>query len=206
MPPARKGELTSTMAILGFLIKRPDSINGVKLRLDDRFPSADWGPSIAHSAMSSLSRQGFVRPVKGSGSSLDPWEATPGGVERFKKWLGEYSTTPPFVRDALRAKLQFIDDEDDLFAVVRAIREQEEACFEAAEAVRSRMKKAVRLGWVGPAKGADWKSRVQSAMMVDEAGGWGDMGKRLKRFREDLEDVTNPDEQTEMDKGDDARG
>lgn len=204
MPPARKGELTATMAILGLLIERPDSISGVKLRLDESFPSADWGPSIAHSSMSSLVDQGYVRPVKGSGSSLDPYAATPDGVERFKAWLGEFSTTPPFVRDALRAKLRFIADEDDLAAVVRAIGEQEEACFEAAEAARSRLRKAIWRGQLGPARGTGWKSRLQSAMMTDEAGLWGDMGKRLKRFREDLEGVTDPDEQDRRSQGHDA--
>jgi len=192
MPPSRKGELSSTMAILGLLIERSDSINGVRLRLEDRFPSADWGSSIGHSAMSSLFRQGFVRPVKDSGSSQDPYEVTPEGVERFKKWLSEFATTPPFARDALRAKLRFVSDEDGLLTVMKAIGDQEEACFEAAEEARLRLNRAIRLGQLGPAKGADWESRLDSAMMADEAGVWSDMGRRLKRFREDLEDVVGP--------------
>jgi hypothetical protein len=77
MPPSRKGDLSSTMAILGLLIQRPDSINGVKLRLTDRFPSAGWSRSIAHGAVPSLVERGFVRMARsGAEHSLDLYEAT----------------------------------------------------------------------------------------------------------------------------------
>jgi DNA-binding PadR family transcriptional regulator len=183
------------MAILGLLVQQPDTINGVKLRLTERLPSGGWSRSIAHGSMASLARQDFVRVSReGAERSLDLYEATPEGVERFREWLSEVAVAPPVLRDALHAKLQFIADEDDLLAVVEAIRGQEDACFDAAEAARRRMNKARRLGRLGPVKGADMESRLLSAMMIEEVAMWGDMGRRLKRFRKDLEGVEDPDE------------
>jgi DNA-binding PadR family transcriptional regulator len=203
MPLARKGDLTATMAILGLLVERPDTVNGVKLRLTERFPSAGWSRSIAHGAMPSLVHQGFVRMIReGAGRSLDVYEAAPSGIERFRKWLSEFSAAPPVLRDALHAKLQFAADADNLIAVVRAIRGQEEACFEAAEAARIWVHRARHLGQLAPAKDADRESRLLGAMMIAEMRMWSDTAKQLKRFREDLEDLDTDEQEGRSDGGD----
>ena len=118
---------------------------------------------------------------------MDLYEATPAGIDSFKQWLRAFSAAPPVVLDALRAKLQYVADEDDLRAILEAIREQEEVCIEASEDARMRMLRAQRLGQLGPAKGADWRSRLQSALLTDEMLLWSDIETRLRRLRQDLE-------------------
>jgi DNA-binding PadR family transcriptional regulator len=195
MAPSRKGDLSASVAILGLVIQRSDTINGVRSRLVERFPGAGWSRSIAYGAMTSLAERGYVRVAVGAAErSLDLYEATPEGVGWFRQWLGEFSAAPPVLRDALRAKLQYVSDERDLRAVIEAIREQEEACLDAGDAAKIRLNKARRRGLLGPAKGAGWESRLRSALMTDEVLLWRDMATRLQRFRVDLE---GDDEQLE---------
>jgi DNA-binding PadR family transcriptional regulator len=186
-----KGDLTASMAILGLVVQEADTLNGVRSRLAERFPNAAWSRSIAYSAMPSLARRGSIRIVRsGAVRSLDLYEATPAGVASFRRWLRQVPA-PPGLRDALRAKLAFVASEDDLLAVLEAIREQEEASIEAAEEARKRLAKARRQWQRGRAKDGDWRSRVQRALLADEARQWDAMSERLRRLGLDLEGVTS---------------
>jgi hypothetical protein len=179
------------MAILGLVIQEADTAAGVGARLVDRFPRARWSRSVAHNDLPSLARQGLVRLVEpGAKPSLDRYEATPEGVEQFRDWLRASSMGPPMLRDALSAKLVF-SDEDDLPGLLQAIREEERICITEFEAAQTRLNAARRLGLLGPADGADWAGRVQSAVMTDEAMMWGQRAKRLQCLRQELEE---PDE------------
>jgi DNA-binding PadR family transcriptional regulator len=176
------------MAILGLVIQEADTAAGVGARLVDRFPRARWSRSVAHNDLPSLARQGLVRLVEqGAKPSLDRYEATPEGVEQFRDWLRASSMGPPMLRDALSAKLVF-SDEDDLPGLLRAIREEERICVAEFEAAQTRLNAARRLGLLGPANGAEWAGRVQSAVMTDEAMMWGQRAKRLQCLRQELEE------------------
>ena len=217
MAPARKGDLTAKMAILGLLVQRADTINGIKTRLAERFPGASWSRSIAYGAVASLADEGCVRvAAAGAERGYELYEATSTGVGSFRTWLGEFSEDPPVLRDALRAKLEYVAGQDDLQAVLEAMREQEDACFEASEAAKVRLRRALRRGELGlapggrgtgrgergsapgghgaPVRGADWESRLRHALMEDEAMLWHYMGRRLQRLRQSLQDT---DEQFE---------
>jgi DNA-binding PadR family transcriptional regulator len=189
MAPSRKGDLTASVAILGLVVEEADTLNGVRSRLAERFPDAGWSRSIAYSAMPSLARQGSIRMIRGGTErSLDLYEATPAGVASFRRWLRQVPA-PPGLRDALRAKLEFVASEDDLLAVLEAIREQEEVCIEAAYDARRRLAKARRQWQRGRAKEEDWRSRVQRALLADEARLWDAASERLRRLGLDLEGV-----------------
>lgn len=186
MARARKGELSAKAAIMGLLVERSDTINGVKSRLEAKFPGASWSPSIAYRAVDSLAEDGYVRIAAGGAErSLHLYEATPEGVGWFKRWLGEFSA--PVLRDALRAKLEYVGDESALRSVVEAIREQEQDAFEASEAAHLRLNRARRRGELGAARDAGWESRLRYALMSDEVLWWRNRGVRLKRLRENLE-------------------
>jgi hypothetical protein len=191
------------MAILGLLVQRADTINGIKTRLAERFPGASWSRSIAYGAVASLADEGCVRvAAAGAERGYELYEATSTGVGSFRTWLGEFSEDPPVLRDALRAKLEYVAGQEDLLAVIEAMREQEDACFEASEAAKVRLRRALRRGELGSAPGklgscvrdAGWESRLRHALMEDEAMLWHYMGRRLQRLRQSLEDT---DEQFE---------
>jgi DNA-binding PadR family transcriptional regulator len=186
MARARKGDLSGRAAVLGLLIKQPDTINGLKPRLERKFPGA-WGPTIVYSAVDNLAKDGHVRILTPAAErSLDRYEATSEGVEWFRRWVGEFSV--PVLRDAVRAKLEYVSDEHELRMLLEAIREQEESCFAASNAAQYRLNRARKRGELGSARDAKWEMRLRYALMSDEVSWWRDWGVRLKRLREGLED------------------
>jgi DNA-binding PadR family transcriptional regulator len=193
MPRVRKGDLSAKMAIMGLLVERPDTINGVKARLGEKFSEAKWSPTVAYGSVAALADDGYLRIAAGGGErSLDLYEATEKGEVWFRRWLGEFS--PPVVRDTLRAKLRYVDDENELLAIIAAIREQEEAAFQSSEGATMSLNKARRRGEFGTPQGEDWEGRLRYALLSDEVLLWQNWGERLKRLRENLE---GPQEQLE---------
>ncbi len=168
------------MAILGLVIKRPDTVSGVALRLTEEFPRTQWTRSIAHNALPSLAKQGFVRLVeKGSNKdSKDRYEATKAGVEEFRGWLRESVAVAPALRDVLHATLALIGDEDIPW-MVEAIKDQEESCRRQSEQAQLRRNEARREGLL--------RSRPRNAMMTYEVVLWSQTARRLERLRKDLE-------------------
>jgi DNA-binding PadR family transcriptional regulator len=189
MARARRGDLSAKAAVMGLLVQRSDTINGVRSRLEEKFAGAGWSSTVAYGAVDSLAEEGYVRVAAGGAErSLHVYEATAEGVSWFRRWLSDFSAGPPVLRDVLRAKLEYVADESDLLVVVAAIREQEEACFGESEAAHLRLNRARRRGELGSAKDPGWEIRLRFALMSDEVLWWRDWGKRLKRLRENLED------------------
>ncbi len=202
MAPPRKGDLTASMAILGLVVQRTDTVNSLGARLVERFPHAQWSRSVAHNSLPSLEKQGLVRLVEhGAERALDRYEATDDGIEEFRDWLRASSAAPLALRDAVHAKLELAGEEDvpDLIA---AIREEEEACAREFAAASSRLNVEWQLKRLGPAGGAgpepsapDLRSRVRRALMTDEAMLWGMRARRLRRLRQELEDTVDDGEE-----------
>ena len=201
MAPSRKGDLTASMAILGLVVQKADTVNGLGTRLVERFPHAQWSRSVAHNSLPSLEKQGLVRMVEqGAERALDRYEATDDGVQGFREWLRTSSAAPIALRDAVHAKLELAGEEDvpDLIA---AIREEEEACALEFAAASSRLNVEWQLKRLRPPSGTDLGSRVRSALMTDEAMLWGMRARRLRRLRRELED---PVEEIDSPGGDDG--
>jgi DNA-binding PadR family transcriptional regulator len=199
MARVRKDEFSAGMAIMGLVIQRSDSINGVKSRLAERFPMARWSPSAPYEAFNSLEGRGYVRmAVGGTARSLDLYEATPEGISWFRKWFEDMLEEPPALRDALRGKLEYIADEKDLLLTIEAIRLQEEACFEISDAANARLEKARRRGEIDSPKSSDWKGRLLYGVMTYDVTWWRHRGSILKRLRETLEGPGDLDEGIEV--------
>jgi DNA-binding PadR family transcriptional regulator len=195
---ALAGELSASRAVLGLVVEQADTVAGVALRLAERYPRAGFAVNSAHQNLPSLKHQGLVLVVEeGEKRSLDRYRATPTGVDSFHEWLRESAATLPVLRDALRARLGHVREVDDLLAVIHAIRAQEDACTREYARAHQALQAAQRLGRLHPRTDADWRTRVQSALMTDEAMLWAMRARRLQRLREDLEDPADQDDQTD---------
>jgi len=189
------------MAILGLVVQKADTVNGLGTRLVERFPHAQWSRSVAHNSLPSLEKQGLVRMVaQGAERALDRYEATDEGVEEFREWLRACTAAPPALRDAVHAKLE-LAGEEDLPDLIAAIREEEAACALQFAAASSRLNVEWQLKRLGPPNGGDPGGRVRSALLTDEAMLWGMRARRLRRLRQELED---PSEEIEPPGGDDG--
>jgi DNA-binding PadR family transcriptional regulator len=186
------------MAILGLVVQKADTVNGLGTRLVERFPHGQWSRSVAHNSLPSLEKQGLVRMVeRGAERALDRYEATPEGIDEFRDWLRTSSAAPLALRDAVHAKLE-LASEEDVPDLLLAIREEEQACaleFAAASARLNLEWQRKRLGPPGDSDvgGSDLSGRVRSALMTDEAMLWGMRARRLRRLRRELEDPAEDD-------------
>lgn len=199
MTRLRKEEFSAGMAIMGLMIQRSDTINGIKPRLAERFPTARWSPSVPYEAIKSLAGHGYLRvAVGGAARSLDLYEATPEGISWFRRWFEDLLEDPPALRDGLRGRLEYVADEKDLLVVIEVIRLQEEACFEISDAASTCLEKARRRGEVGSPKSGDWKRRLLYGVMTYDVTFWSHRGTILKRLRETLEGPEDQDKGVEV--------
>ena len=188
MAPPRKGDLTASMAILGLVVQKTDTVNGLGTRLVERFPHGQWSRSVAHNSLPSLEKQGLVCMVdQGAERALDRYEATPEGIEEFREWLRTSSAAPLALRDAVHAKLE-LAGEEDMPDLILAIREEERACSLEFAAASSRLNLEWQRRRLDPPSANDFGGRVRSALMTDEAMLWGMRARRLRRLRRELEE------------------
>lgn len=201
MPPARSGDLTASMALLGLMVRRPDTVAGVRERLAERFPHSGWSSSAAYSNLESLERQGLIRLVQqGEARGEDSYEATPRGKEHFQVWLREGSEAAPALHDATRARL-VLGTEEDLPTLLPLLEAEQKVCTERFHAARWRLNKARHFGHLGPANGSEGKGRLAYALMVDDALIWGQRAMRLKRMRDELEGRSSDVEPRDLEDG-----
>jgi DNA-binding PadR family transcriptional regulator len=175
------------MAILGLVVRKPDTVAGIRKRLTERFPHSGWSSSVAYSDLTSLAGQGFVRmTAQGEKRGEDSYEATSGGEEHFRVWLRESSEAAPALHDPTRARLELCEPED-LPMMLRLLEVEEQICSDRFDAARLRLNKARRSGHFGPADGSDARGRMVYALMADDIMIWGNRALRLKRLRGELE-------------------
>lgn len=175
------------MMVLGLMIQRPDSIAGIARRLADGFPAARFGKTTAHKNVPGLEKKGYLRLVERGPPgepTQDRFEATPAGGAYFRRWL-RGTELPPVIVDAFRCKLEFFERQD-LAALIRAVRAEEEAYTLAYDIARRRVlreqrSKRTRGGSVTVG------ARRESILNKDEAALMGMMSKRLERLGDELE-------------------
>jgi DNA-binding PadR family transcriptional regulator len=181
----RPGELPTGIAILGLLVIASDTIAGLGLRLQSQHPGGRWPRNSAHTSVPVLARRGLIRVARpGRERSLDLYEPTPAGVAHFQAWMRRPAAGLPAQRDALLAKLTYVDSEGLLRQVLRELLLQEERCRREGEAAVTRYATARSLADAGM---AGWRANVRRALAADEAGGWYERARRLRRLREQLE-------------------
>jgi DNA-binding PadR family transcriptional regulator len=189
MASSRTGDLSASIAVLGLVVERPDTVAGVGVRLGERFPRAYFSRNAAHNNLPSLERQGFVRVVdRGAEPSLDRYEATPSGVAHFQRWVRDSAAVPRALRDALQGKLVF-SGRGDLLALLKTVCEEEDACAREFAVAHRRASAARRLRRRSAGRHVDLTARLQGIQVVDEANLWSLMAQRLRRLREELEEL-----------------
>lgn len=187
MSTRRTGELTASIAMLGLLVQEPDTIASLAGRLAERFPNECWSRSSVHKNMPSLVSRGLVRQTEASrGRITEIYEVTSDGLAQFRDWLRHSTEELPALRDAVRARLEFAE-EQDLPVLLGAIREETAICIEQYEQLRGRYVAECRLGRIGSTVEQDFRTRVRGALLVDEIILWGSRIKRLQRLRKELE-------------------
>jgi DNA-binding PadR family transcriptional regulator len=188
MPALNMGDPTPQLMVLGLVIQRQDTVAGVARRLADQFASARFSPGSAHKNLPRLAEKGYVRLIeKGPPEepTRDRYEATPEGIEHFRKWLRS-TELPPIVRDATQCKLEFLERED-LAALIRLVREEEEAYTVACDIARARVLRREQRARRAQNEPTDWRVRLRGIQNKDEATLWGLMSERLERLGNELE-------------------
>jgi DNA-binding PadR family transcriptional regulator len=175
------------MAILGLLVRKPDTIAGIRERLTAHFPHTGWSESVVYSDLPGLVKQGFVRQVEeGEKRGQDGYEATAGGAAHFGQWLRERSEAVPALHDATRARLELCGEED-LPEMLPLLREEQRICAARFDRLRWRLNRARRFGHLGPPDGSEARGRLLHALMTDDMMMWGSRALRLKRLIEAFE-------------------
>lgn len=191
MPTLSTGDPTPRMMVLGLVIQQQDTVAGIGRRLADQFASARFPKGSAHGNLPHLAEKGYVRLIeKGPPDepTRDRYEATPEGIEYFRKWLRR-TELPPVVRDALQCKLELLERED-LAALIRIVREEEQAYTAACDIARVRVLREQR-SRRSRGMPVDWRIRLRGIQNKDEANLWGLMSKRLERLGDELERLLN---------------
>jgi hypothetical protein len=183
--------LTASMAILGLVVRKADTVSGIRGRLVEHFPHAGWSESVVYSDLPGLAKQGLVRlVVEGEKRGDDGYEATLGGAAHFGRWLRERSEAAPALHDATRARLELCEEED-LPEMLPLLREEQRICAGRFDRLRWELQRAKRFGHLGPSDSSDGRGRLLHALMVDDMMMWGNRALRLKRLLEALEGHSN---------------
>jgi DNA-binding PadR family transcriptional regulator len=187
--PSRTSDLSMSMAILGLLIERPDTLGGIGIRLEQRFPDALWARSTPSNSMKGLLRKGHVRLVSGGGrSARDRYEPTSLGVAHFRQWKHE-SAVPRTLRDALQGKLAF-SSPADLPRYIETREEELEDREQKYTDVHKRLLEAEALSNRLAAGGvADYDATMLCIKLADQARIWGYDMRRLRSLLKDLRGV-----------------
>jgi DNA-binding PadR family transcriptional regulator len=183
------GNPTPQLMVLGLVIQQSDTVAGVARRLTDQFEVARFPSGSAYDNMPSLALKGFVRLVENGPPgepTKDRYEATPSGVEHFRRWLRS-TELPPMIRDALQCKLEFAE-RADVAALIHLVREQEEVYTAAYDIARARVLREQR-SRRAKAKPVNTRARLKVIQRKDEAALWGLMCKRLERLGDELEEL-----------------
>jgi len=185
-PPA--GDLSITMTVLGLAAQRPDSVAGLKLRLEETLPRANIHKSSTYNALTRLAERGCVRQIGESAEASNRhYEATVEGVAEFRSWVRRMSATPTALRDALHVQLELLERKD-LPELLKVVREEEAACAREFTAAQARLG-TMRLERRRAGGDVDWRTRVRVIMLTDETMLWGTRTNRLQRLQRELEEL-----------------
>jgi DNA-binding PadR family transcriptional regulator len=182
-----RGDLTASMAVLGLLIKRPDSPSRLKLRLVEEFPHGRWSRGIAYNDMKSLARRGLVHRVQvGGRPSEDIYAPTSEGIAAFREFIRDAAAAPPALRDAMQLWLEH-SDETELPAILDVLSDLEKDAQAEYEAAQTRLNTERALGNLGPPDGSDWHGSMREMVLSDQASMCGRNAVRLKKLRMSLQ-------------------
>lgn len=134
--------------VLGLLVEAPGTCYQLDKRLAERLGSAQFARGTAARAVQRLLERDLIRPADGDseaslraleGRRKRRYEATPAGVEHFRRWLRASTQTPP-VREELHAKIALWGAED-LPRLIEIVREAEIACTQQLQELNRRTRR-----------------------------------------------------------------
>jgi DNA-binding PadR family transcriptional regulator len=188
--------LSAGDAVLGLLIEQPANSYQLERRLEIRFGSADFAHGTAYQAVKRLWSQGLIRPVGAAGQLPSPpsgarslpagslpaiaYEATPQGVEHFRRWLRASTSMPP-VREELLAKIAFCGPAD-LPRMIEIVRDAEIACTSELKELNERMRSQRGLAGDDP-----WRRLMSLIVTAGDAAWWDARIKWLQELRRYLQ-------------------
>jgi DNA-binding PadR family transcriptional regulator len=112
--------MSASEVVLGLVIEHPGGGYHVAQRLNQRLASTNFAEPTIQRALRRLQQNGYVCLAEGK------YEATPDGIEHFRRWLAASTPMPP-VREELHAKIALCGPHD-LPRLIEVIREAELAC------------------------------------------------------------------------------
>ncbi len=183
----RPREMTAQMAVLGFVVRKPDTQANILLEFTERFDSAGFPKPSGHTSLKHLVEKGHLRLV---GDTLC---ATREGEEAHQEWLlGPVPT--PGIRAPILGKLEFVTAEQ-LEAVVRRFKDEEKAykakcatvISRVQEEQRQRLRRAKRAGGLGGEE--TFGERLDAIQGGQEVKLWEGHVEWLEDVREELEDL-----------------
>jgi DNA-binding PadR family transcriptional regulator len=188
MSRTRAAGLSAGEAVLGLVIEQPDRGFSLERRLNQRFGSARFSYSTAYNALYRLERQGLVRVADGiaHGSGEAIYEATPEGVEHFRRWVRS-STHAPVMREEIHARVALCEPHD-LPRLIEILHAEELTCLAELDGVRERIVAEHHSADVtDPAE--QWSTLMGRGVADAEAAFWGGRITQLARLRGYLQDL-----------------
>ncbi len=160
--------------VLGLLVEAPGTCYQLDKRLAERLGSAQFARGTAARAVQRLLERDLIRPADGDadaslraleGRRKRLYEATPAGVEHFRRWLRASTQTPP-VREELHAKIALWGGED-LPRLIEIVREAEIACTQQLQELNRRTRRERE-----SAGASEWSRLKQLIVATGELAWW----------------------------------
>ncbi|MGH2878170.1 MAG: PadR family transcriptional regulator [Solirubrobacteraceae bacterium] len=162
--------------ILGLLAEEPSCAYQLDRRLSERFGSACYTNGMANKAVKRLHRDGLVRPVDSETLAAEAsggvsrtasivYEATPAGLDHFRRWMWASLSTPP-VREELHAKIALCRP-DDLPRMIDLVRKAQVICAGKRQDL-NREVQARRID----ADPEQWSTRMDMAVSTGDQAWW----------------------------------
>ncbi len=188
----QQSEMSASEIVLGLLIERPDACYQLDKRIAERLGSAQFSRGSAAGAVKRLLERDLVRTVEQdqavAGETLRAvdgrrktfYEATPAGVEHFRRWLRSSTQTPP-VREELHAKIALWGSED-FSRLIEIVREAEVSSMLQLQELNVRTREERQLPAIN-----DWERKMQVIVSAGEVSWWDSRIKWLQDMRLYLE-------------------
>lgn len=187
---ARRADGFGRELVLGLLVEEPANCYQLDRRLTKRFGSASYTNGMARQAIGRLIDEELVRVVDGEqrvvsvgglGSRATVYEATPSGIEHFKRWMWAAISTPP-VREELHAKIALCRP-DDLPRMIVVVRKAESVCTGKLQGLNSRVRSRRCV-----LDEDDFRARMDLVVSTGDQAWWESRIKWLQKVRVYLED------------------
>ncbi len=175
--------------MLGLLVEQPGTCYQLDKRIAERLGSAQFSRGTAAGAVRRLLERDLIRPAEAQertdlrvvdGRKKTVYEATPAGVEHFRRWLRSSTQTPP-VREELHAKIALWGS-DELPRLIEIVREAEMSCAQQLQELNRRTRHEREM-----TGGDEWGRAMQLIVIAGEVTWWDSRIKWLQDVRAYLE-------------------